>query len=425
MEYVCTGATLKCSMGTATSKLNATPKNVTLIGKDQANIADYVSQINVPSFGKCRSLAYPPTASATAANHGRLTPMPCIPGTCPKWQAVDKDSLVCGEPALLKPATLKCMYGGTISIVSPGQNKEVKSLSEMGGITGGATPIDVNTESVLDGIQLALDVAGFAPGVGAIPDLLNAGISALRGDWASAGLNLLAAVPLIGDVAKATKLAKKGLNSAKAVSNVVEVGNIANKSQRRAKLAKEASNFISTDVSANQLVKNGLSKSDADFFMKKVRYQRRNAAYNVYSKSPNVNKFQIESHLNGIDFSAPIEIGKFPKGTKVGMYINKDIKGNVGAPGNYAFEINFGKPIPTTNQLGVADRGIYRSDEGNYFFKKVLHEVELTDDVMYIKSTSRKIMDNWSDKLHPKKVSGGGEQLFLLDKGIAKIIKAF
>jgi len=126
MEYVCTGATLKCTMKTSCPKLKATPKNVSLTGKDQANIADYVSMKNVPSFGRCRSLGYPPTASATAANHGKLTPMPCVPGTCPKWKAIDKDSLICGEPALLKPATLKCMYGGTISIVDPGQIKEVK-----------------------------------------------------------------------------------------------------------------------------------------------------------------------------------------------------------------------------------------------------------------------------------------------------------
>lgn len=126
MEYVCNGATLECTMGTSCSHLKVTPKNVILMGQDQANIADYVSIKNIPSFGRCRSLGYPPTASATAAHHGKLTPMPCVPGTCPKWSAVDKDSLVCSEPALLKPATLKCVYGGTISIVSPGQNKEIK-----------------------------------------------------------------------------------------------------------------------------------------------------------------------------------------------------------------------------------------------------------------------------------------------------------
>ena len=131
MEYVCTGATLKCTMGTSCPKLKATPKNVSLTEKDQANIADYVSMKNVPSFGRCRSLGYPPTASATAANHGKLTPMPCVPGTCPKWKAIDKDSLICGEPALLKPSTLKCMYGGTISIVDPGQKLEIKCASTL------------------------------------------------------------------------------------------------------------------------------------------------------------------------------------------------------------------------------------------------------------------------------------------------------
>ena len=128
MEYVCSGAKLKCTMGTSCPRLKATPKNVILIGQDQANIADYVSMKNIPSFGRCRSLGYPPTASATAANHGRLTPMPCVPGTFPKWSAVDPNSLLCGEPALLKQSTLRCMYGGTISIVSPGQNKEINCI---------------------------------------------------------------------------------------------------------------------------------------------------------------------------------------------------------------------------------------------------------------------------------------------------------
>lgn len=126
MEYVCSGATLKCSMGTETSTFKASPKNVSLVGNEQGNISDFVPMDNVKPFGKCRSVAYPPTAAATSANYGKLTPMPCIPDTCPKWKAVDPNSLVCGEPALLKSATVGCRYGGTISIVSPGQNKEEK-----------------------------------------------------------------------------------------------------------------------------------------------------------------------------------------------------------------------------------------------------------------------------------------------------------
>lgn len=274
MEYVCTGAVMKCTMGTSTAKLKATPKNVSLVGKDQANIADFVSMVNVPGFGRCRSLAYPPTAAATAANHGHLTPMPCVPGTCPFWSAVDKNSLVCGQPALLKAATLKCSFGGTISIVSPGQNKEVKAggsassvkdakpktekeletaelaeLQELDELTvEGLTP-----ESVLDGIQTALDVAGFVPGLGAIPDLLNAGISALRGDWVNAGMCVLAAVPGVGDVAAAGKLAYKGTKLAGAT---VKTSKTLNKS------AKVSASTAKKTTGVSKAISSSMTKSD-------------------------------------------------------------------------------------------------------------------------------------------------------------------
>ena len=242
MKYVCTGATLKCTMGTSCPKLKATPKNVSLTGKDQANIADYVSMKNVPSFGRCRSLGYPPTASATAANHGKLTPMPCVPGTCPKWKAIDKDSLICGEPALLKPATLKCMYGGTISIVDPGQTLEIKVrgvtkqsnnekkekaeqeipeelLQEFNELDlkefNEPETRDARTEILLDSLQLTLDGLGFIPVIGAVPDLFNACISVARGDWVGAGLSVAAAVPGVGDVVGGAKIAYKAAKAAK------------------------------------------------------------------------------------------------------------------------------------------------------------------------------------------------------------------
>lgn len=245
MEYVCTGATLKCTMGTSCPKLKATPKNVSLTGKDQANIADYVSMKNVPSFGRCRSLGYPPTASATAANHGKLTPMPCVPGTCPKWETIDKDSLLCGEPALLKPATLKCMYGGTISIVDPGQVLEIKvrgiskqSKNEKKEKAEQEIPEELlqefneldteglNKDSVLDGVQLALDAAGMVPVLGAIPDLINASISVLRGDWVGAGLSIVAAVPGVGDFVGGAKIAYKGAKIASKSTKITKAKSV-------------------------------------------------------------------------------------------------------------------------------------------------------------------------------------------------------
>lgn len=123
-KYVSSGATLQCSMGTSQASFQATPKNVSVSGKDQGNIMDFLPSSNIPSFGRCRSLAYPPTASATAANFGRLTPMPCLPGTCTPWSAVDPDCLLAGSPALREEAKLSCRYGGRISIVKPGQQLE-------------------------------------------------------------------------------------------------------------------------------------------------------------------------------------------------------------------------------------------------------------------------------------------------------------
>lgn len=139
--YVCSGAVLKCTFGTSNGSLCATPKSVSLCGKDQANTGDHVSMVNVKPFGRCRSLAYPPTAAATAAHHGHLTPMPCVPGTPASWSAVDANSLLAGKPALLNTAKLRCIYGGMITIVSPGQTLET---------TGAETITIVNRDIVVN-----------------------------------------------------------------------------------------------------------------------------------------------------------------------------------------------------------------------------------------------------------------------------------
>lgn len=129
--YVCSGAVLKCSKGTSNCSLSATPKSVSLCGNDQANIGDHISMVNVKPFGRCRSLSYPPTAAATSAHHGHLTPMPCIPGTTTDWSIVDANSIIVGKPALLDTARLRCIYGGVITIVNPGQTLETTGAEQI------------------------------------------------------------------------------------------------------------------------------------------------------------------------------------------------------------------------------------------------------------------------------------------------------
>lgn len=62
--------------------------------------------------------------------------------------------------------------------------------------------------SAIDALQLALDLAGMIPGAGAVPDLINAVISLVRGDLVGALFSAGAAVPAIGDAAGAAKIIK-------------------------------------------------------------------------------------------------------------------------------------------------------------------------------------------------------------------------
>lgn len=122
-SYVCSKAIIKCSFGDKKSKLTVFSKRtVWLTGQPQANITDHKSMQNIAPFGKCHTITYPETGAATASNHGKLTPMPCIPNTPYPWMGGKNDVLIKGEPALLKTSTCRCLWGGIITIDFDGQN---------------------------------------------------------------------------------------------------------------------------------------------------------------------------------------------------------------------------------------------------------------------------------------------------------------
>ncbi|NPD91736.1 DUF4280 domain-containing protein [Xylanibacter muris] len=121
-SYVCSGATMKCSFGDKKAKLTVYPdRTVFLTGQPMANITDHVSLYNIAPFGKCHTTRFPPTGAATSAAHGKLTPMPCVPGTNSNWLNGKDDYIIKGDPALLKSSYCKCCYGGTITITDDGQ----------------------------------------------------------------------------------------------------------------------------------------------------------------------------------------------------------------------------------------------------------------------------------------------------------------
>ncbi|MCL1935162.1 MAG: DUF4280 domain-containing protein [Defluviitaleaceae bacterium] len=107
-EYVVNGATTKCTLGTAKSKLLMPMSHgVFLKDKPQCNVGDRIPIKNILPFGNCTISSPPP---------------PCVPVTPAPW-ANKKDTTLSinDQKALLKNANCFCAIGGTISIEDSGQ----------------------------------------------------------------------------------------------------------------------------------------------------------------------------------------------------------------------------------------------------------------------------------------------------------------
>ena len=121
---VCSGALMMCACGLAPSALVVIRPKI-LSGAPAANIMDRVPMLNIPPFGLCTSLANPAVAAATAAAFGVLVPMPCMPVTPAPWMPGRPKVLIGNLPALDQGSKLMCAWGGVISIVAPGQFKQL------------------------------------------------------------------------------------------------------------------------------------------------------------------------------------------------------------------------------------------------------------------------------------------------------------
>ncbi len=455
-SYVCSGATMRCSFGDKSARLMVYPDlTVFLTGQPMANISDHTSLYNIAPFGKCHTTRYPATGAATAAAHGRLTPMPCVPGTKSNWRNGKNDYIIKGNPALLKSSYCKCCYGGIIRIVKDGQvDTGTADLSKQSIETAEEWTAKEQEElledknALLDGIQTALDIAGFAPGVGAIPDLLNAAIYAVRGDKLNASLSLLAAVPGIGDAAAAAKITRKGVKAVKDVNRTLRINKTVkalSKNERKVIARK----FINKNVSKNDLLREkGVTLENVDEVYRQVKIERKREAINFYKKhwdaekktneliiNPSSSDFRkalkekdivdpqkaliknkekrrlIISHINGIDFNYPIEEVNISKGESLYQY-------NTGKIGNYFTPDPNVKP----NQLGISSvtNGSIR-DKYEITFNEVPE-----GGYPALKSTAKEITDTWSTRLYTsngvmetpnivvaEQTVGGGIQIFI------------
>ena len=118
-------AQLLCTFGSAPAVLDVPEASVLCGGKPAATVQATEPEVNVPSFGMCRSEANPEVAEATADADGVLTPMPCTPETAAPWEPGSPTVLIGGVPALTQTSKCLCAWAGVISVVSAGQTGTV------------------------------------------------------------------------------------------------------------------------------------------------------------------------------------------------------------------------------------------------------------------------------------------------------------
>lgn len=118
----------------------------------------------------------------------------------------------------------------------------------MGGGKGGEFG---NTRgSTLDAISNWLAVASLIPGLDTFTDIASIPVDLLRGDYVSAGLDLIGIIPLIGEVGDAAKLAR-------VADNIIDASKAVNKASDVANTTKKASKIPRLPKSPSSLKKNG------------------------------------------------------------------------------------------------------------------------------------------------------------------------
>lgn len=163
------------------------------------------------------------------------------------------------EPSIRAGEFASSPVGGSLG-PAPGGDVSDGSRSSSGVLAGVGSFFDSIT---LDDVQLGLSVVGFIPGIGVVADVLNAGISLARGDYLGAALNLLGAIPGIGDAAKASAMGSKGLKvAAEVTETAIEVGVKA--SSRVLANALEASGQIRAAGTAAHHIVAGAAKKAAE-----------------------------------------------------------------------------------------------------------------------------------------------------------------
>ena len=112
-NLVVSGATLRCTMGSAPSALVVAPDHPRAGGQPVATILDNKPVVNIPPFGLCSSPSNPGVL-------GRRLP-PCAPAIPAAWTPGSSRVKAGNVSVLHQSCQCACQWGGVISIVAPGQ----------------------------------------------------------------------------------------------------------------------------------------------------------------------------------------------------------------------------------------------------------------------------------------------------------------
>jgi hypothetical protein len=143
---------------------------------------------------------------------------------------------------------------------------------------------------------------------------------------------------------------------------------------------------------------------------------RKKIAFDFYKKSnPNMDAITINSHLKGIDFSKPVKVVKIPPEAngELSMFQKRNQNGKL-----YFGQYFSTDKTTTPSQLGISDKYNVRNSDWTHSLE--VKTVELVDikipnnkPVTGLKSTSKKIEDNWSLKDKNVSTEGGGIQVYV------------
>lgn len=163
------------------------------------------------------------------------------------------------------------------SIKQTGESSFEISLIKEETTNDDAPNLDTNT-SKLDKIHTVLDIAGFIPAFGAIPDIANGLIYLCEGDFVNMGLSFVAAIPFYGDaiagVTKGIKYASKTVKKAntneivKFTAKKVFSNDIVEQASYIAKTAKE------NDIKKISLVWTNETKYNAKEIVRAIKQKR-------------------------------------------------------------------------------------------------------------------------------------------------------